>query len=295
MFTLDLILYISVLVPLLAAVFGFIPPYGGHFHCEDTSIKFPYTGDTVSTKLLILLITLFVLVLVFCTELFHSPRPGLFSTFSFTVSSTCSIFTRYWVSLTGCAMINLALKTMLAFPRPHFLDTCQPDWSAVNCSENGGNIQFSITLCQSGQSTKAIYDAMKSFPSGHAQLACFSAAFASVYIFYRVVGTYSRLWKYWLQLVVCIAAAFISVSRLDDHRHHFADVMSGAFIGAVIGIFAAMRINFSQEKNTSSSTRKEYVKEKRPSQMRLIHPEFSYGSVVESERKSSEVNLNPAC
>ena len=56
--------YIIVLLPLLAAVFGFIPPYGGNFNCEDTSILYPYTGDTIKTRIMVMLIIFPVAILV---------------------------------------------------------------------------------------------------------------------------------------------------------------------------------------------------------------------------------------
>ena len=43
--------------------------------------------------------------------------------------------------------------------------------------------KFSLNLCQNSKNVSAnkdIYDAMKSFPSGHAQLSCFAAAFTIV-------------------------------------------------------------------------------------------------------------------
>jgi hypothetical protein len=54
-----------------------------------------------------------------------------------------------------------------------------------------------------------------------------------------------------------------------------ADVVAGAVIGSVLGIMAAKSLKFKelQTKNSSRTPKKE----KRPSQMRLIHPEFSYG------------------
>ena len=47
---------------------------------------------------------------------------------------------RYWFALLGNASLNLALKTMLAIPRPHFIDTCNPNWDLVNCSQNAGQV-----------------------------------------------------------------------------------------------------------------------------------------------------------
>ena len=105
---------------------------------------------------------------------------------------------RFWVSLTWNVAINMALKTMTAIPRPHFIDTCQPDWGRVNCSQFGGyvasfhhssilsflyfrNVAYDPQLCQcSTTDPDSVSDAMKSFPSGHAQMSAFTAAFCIV-------------------------------------------------------------------------------------------------------------------
>ena len=54
-----------------------------------------------------------------------------------------------------------------------------------------------------------------------------------------------------------------------------ADVIAGAVIGSVLGIMAAKSLKFKEFQTKKSSMTPK--KEKRPSQMRLIHPEFSYG------------------
>lgn len=140
---------------------------------------------------------------------------------------------------------------------------------------------------------KKIYDAMMSFPSGHAQLAWFSAAFACVYICHRVGTNYSKVWKYWLQIAICLGASFVSISRLHDHRHHPLDVLFGAGIGTAFGIVSAQSIKYTTATNVN--TPEGPKKEKRPSQMRLIQPEFSYGAVVQHARVSREVGINPGC
>ena len=43
------------------------------------------------------------------------------------------------------------------------------------------NVEYNISLCQvSEDEQKEVFDAMKSFPSGHAQVACFTATFLIV-------------------------------------------------------------------------------------------------------------------
>ena len=54
----------SVLVPLLACYSKLIPPMTGSFRCDDPSIQFPYQGDTVSTKILLSMVLLPLLIIV---------------------------------------------------------------------------------------------------------------------------------------------------------------------------------------------------------------------------------------
>merc|ERR1711971_960092 len=274
-YAIDTILYITVLTPCLAILHGWlVPSIRGSFSCNDTSIQFSYTGDTVSTKLL-LSATLFpVLLLLLLVE-----------------------------------ASNLTLKALASTPRPHFIDTCRPDWQRVNCTANGGNVPFEISMCTAEVEERRLHDSMKSFPSGHAQLSCFAAVFVMVYVSKRVSTEHSLLIAPWLQLLALLLAAFASLSRISDHRHHPIDVLAGATIGVVIGLLSAFNIlqissNNKKEReeeadvkknddlmcnDVGGSVRREKVK--RPSQMPLINSEF--GSVVETERELREEEANP--
>ena len=101
-------------------------------------------------------------------------------------------------------------------------------------------------------------------------------------------SSHSQLIGPWLQLLSLLLAAFVSLSRISDHRHHPVDVLAGASVGVLIGLLAAFSIleissnNKEEEegvkdedpmrKDVSSSGRREKVK--RPSQMRLLNSEF---------------------
>ena len=45
---------------------------------------------------------------------------------------------RFLLSFTWNVCLNLVIKTLSAVPRPHFISTCRPDWSLINCSEYKG-------------------------------------------------------------------------------------------------------------------------------------------------------------
>jgi len=92
----------------------------------------------VSTKILLAMVVLPLVVIVFTTEILHLPRVGALSVCKQAAVSTGWIFIRFWVSLTFNIALNMVLKTLTAVPRPHFIDTCKPLWEKINCSHHGG-------------------------------------------------------------------------------------------------------------------------------------------------------------
>ena len=83
---------------------------------------------------------------------------------------------------------------------------------------------------------RALYDAMKSFPSGHAQLSTHCAVFVILYVQNRIGTHFSSLWKHLLQMAFLVFALVCSISRIVDKRHHWWDVLAGMLIGAVLAI-----------------------------------------------------------
>lgn len=295
---------LAALLPVAASLYGVLPPLGGTWSCQDPSIRFNYKGDTVSTKLLLCSILIPIFFVVLITETFHVPWSRLWVVTRTAFSTTLSVYLRFFVSLTFNIVVNMVLKTLSSVPRPHFVDTCSPDWNRINCSANGGHVDFQLEDCvgeEGGRErVREVYDAFKSFPSGHAQLSCFTAAFLMVYLERRLGTSHSRLWKYWLHLLITCLASFSCFSRLQDHRHHLLDVLVGAVLGLGMGVIAALGLELPdqefggvEKEGIKKDMQEQFVKQKRPSKMRLLNSEF--GSVVETERELREVNPNPAC
>jgi len=234
----DILLYLTVLTPVILSYCNLLTPLGGSFNCDDSSIRFPYQGDTVSSKILFCIIFIPVIIIVFTTEVFQDSA----GVCKGVVLTTVNIFLRFLVFLTLNLFLNMVIKIMTAVPRPHFLATCQPRWGKVNCSAYGGNVDIDLSyLCQGYEDDPdSAYDSIKSFPSGHAQLSCFAAAFNIVYLHRRLDTKNTFLLKHWLQLVLVVMAIFSSTSRVADHRHHVMDVVVGGAIGAIIGAMAAL-------------------------------------------------------
>ena len=140
-------------------------------------------------------------------------------------------------------VVNILLKTLASTPRPHFFDTCQPDWSRITCGGPGASVTFAPSMCQAtfeDDEDWRLTDSMRSFPSGHSQMAFCCAAFLCLYLQKRLTSSPLKLVS---QAVMVSLALACAISRLVDHRHHPEDVVAGSVIGSLIGALAAKTIS----------------------------------------------------
>ena len=96
---------------------------------------------------------------------------------------------------------------------------------------------------------------MKSFPSGHAQLAVCCAVFFIVICCSVVISPHSSVFQTYLQkrrvtvvsslvqVVLIVLALYCGYSRVLDRRHHLTDVMAGSVLGAVVGFLTSNSLN----------------------------------------------------
>ena len=48
---------------------------------------------------------------------------------------------RYWYAQSLNTIINIVMKMIVSRPRPHFQDTCRPDWDRIDCQANNGSVR----------------------------------------------------------------------------------------------------------------------------------------------------------
>ncbi|XP_062602514.1 phospholipid phosphatase 3-like [Saccostrea cucullata] len=230
----DLILLLAVGVPVIVSYNGGIPPFKRGFFCDDNSIKYPYVEDTISDAVLmgVGFTMAFILVILVEVPRYLSSRLPLTKSQEFVIciKSIC-------VSLFGIAITMgfvQSLKYSVGALRPHFLDVCKPNHSAFNCTQ-GYITQYTCT--ETKFSDSILRRSRTSFPSGHTAFSMYIAVYLSLYFEVRCYFWFSRALKPLLQLCFFLFSILVSVTRVQDHKHHPHDVIAGSILGIVIGLF----------------------------------------------------------
>ncbi|TRY75849.1 hypothetical protein TCAL_04959 [Tigriopus californicus] len=236
---------LPILMTILSCLMAWIPPRSIGFYCNDPNVSHKYTTDTFPSSLLVFHMLIPILFIFQYCELgllqAADPNRSNDDNSKLSWSRAWSLYGRYWV-FTGVAFLtNETLKTFCPEARPHFLETCNPDWTKLDCTENANHyVTFDISWCQDQNTArngapKAIYDGMKSFPSGHAQMSCYASIFAILYLLERYPKNRRKLWRHFAVVVLIVAAFLASVTRITDRRHHWWDVAFGSSLGLIEG------------------------------------------------------------
>ncbi|KAL0461997.1 UNVERIFIED_CONTAM: putative lipid phosphate phosphatase 3, chloroplastic [Sesamum latifolium] len=125
------------------------------------------------------------------------------------------------------AVLTDAIKDAVGRPRPDFFWRCFPD--GKDAYDQWGNV-----VCHGDKSV--IRQGHKSFPSGHTSWAFAGLGFLSLYLAGKIKafdgkGHVAKLCVVLLPLVI---ASLIGISRVNDYRHHWQDVVAGGLIVATL-------------------------------------------------------------
>ncbi|KAJ8298723.1 hypothetical protein KUTeg_022783, partial [Tegillarca granosa] len=128
-------------------------------------------------------------------------------------------------------IVNL-IKLHYGALRPHFFDICKPDWSKIDCSKYV--TEFNCTRT----SEKDIYymESWRSFPSSHSGVSVFGMMLVIFYVQERYINRYryQNLIYPTIQALCVYWAAYASITRVRDHKHHPHDVIAGGLIALIM-------------------------------------------------------------
>ncbi|KAJ0174311.1 hypothetical protein K1T71_010457 [Dendrolimus kikuchii] len=195
------------------------------FECNDPNLSHPYTGDTISWK--VLFITTMVLPLIFMLIVerkYHADKS------THPKTQVLCWYKEYLFGFLLNLIVVQVLKLLVGSPRPHFFETCDPKELAT-CK---GSEYVSSYTCNKAH---WLSQSDRSFPSGHTSLAVHAGFFVAYYL-HRRTSCSQRLNAVTVLQVICVVTAiFCGVSRIMDHRHHWWDVLAGAVIAAPILVY----------------------------------------------------------
>ncbi|XP_021700322.1 uncharacterized protein T28D9.3 isoform X2 [Aedes aegypti] len=236
----DTIVTIAVVTFIALSEFGFFPQFVKRgYYCDDRSIQRSFTGDTVATTA-IMLSGFVPLFLIWLTEIiFYSSSSSFICSSSSGKKTRCSSSwsqSWYWFKKYGKGLILKLLivdiiKTFAGEHRPHFIETCLPD---IVCE--GSEYVSTYTCTNTEYRPYFIRDASKSFPSGHSSMSVYGSLFMIWYLQKRTPKIASVIALPLCQVVVATWGIFCPLSRIIDNRHHWWDVLAGAFIGVVAAV-----------------------------------------------------------
>ncbi|EYC42427.1 hypothetical protein Y032_0531g3013 [Ancylostoma ceylanicum] len=219
-----------------------IPSITGTFHrgffCNDQSIQYPYKNDTVTPTVLFLYSFLAMILTIIATEFYRAKKSTRVSTPYHRIGNTSihfvvvKIITYIGYSLIGfmCVLVLTNItKSCVGRLRPHFLDVCKP----INITCHSDEYYNNYTC--SGDPVK-VEEARKSFFSGHSSISMYASTFTALYLLFRMpCNSLGRVAVPIMQTAFLSTGLLISLSRINDNKHHWSDVIIGVFVG----IFAA--------------------------------------------------------
>ncbi|XP_070566071.1 phospholipid phosphatase 3-like [Ptychodera flava] len=199
------------------------------FDIQDPNILYSYKNSISWSNLLdaVVFITIPILVIGEGSYFVTGKRSLLSTIYAFCQMLGTHLFVSCWLRISV-----VVPKAMVVKPRPHFLETCNPDLTGIPPD------QRIIPFDRCTNTFKKMADASDSWPSGHAALAFFAAVYLMIYIKARMPRKTPVLLTALIQ-VICISAAYIvCMTRIADNRHFFDDVLMGVVIGVVLGVWA---------------------------------------------------------
>jgi diacylglycerol diphosphate phosphatase/phosphatidate phosphatase len=121
---------------------------------------------------------------------------------------------------------------MVGRPRPDLIARCIPRPGAVDRPVFGLS---TVEVCTSTNKLR-LDDGFKSFPSGHSSLSFAGLGFLTLYLAGKMHlwDPYGHRNRAWFALCPLLLAAMVAISRTEDNRHHWQDVLVGSALGFTI-------------------------------------------------------------
>ncbi|WLF76827.1 hypothetical protein PVL30_000531 [Lodderomyces elongisporus] len=204
-------------------------PFNRQFSPSDLSIQHPYAvEERVSGMQCIALATLvpsFVITAVTVSKVYLRSKSKEDALHTLQVAILGLAIA---ISVTGT--VTDILKNWIAQPRPDFLARC-----GIKPELNSDKL-LDISSCSAPLGANVLLDGLRSTPSGHSSISFVAFAYLTLWILaqYRLISNCPKsVYKYILAALPLLLATYIALSRTQDYRHHFFDIIFGSLIGCI--------------------------------------------------------------
>ncbi|TID24738.1 hypothetical protein CANINC_002994 [Pichia inconspicua] len=211
--------------------FETIQPYQRQFTINDLTISHPFAQvERVSGPALLLWIIVLPCTVIPIVTLLLTPRP-------FKIYVTYISLLGVFISMGTCTFVTDVLKNWIGRCRPDFLARCVPIASA-----KPDVLYFAKEVC----TTKDMYTLMDGFrttPSGHSSMSWASFGYVSMWLNGQLDcrHVHKGAWRSLIAFLPCLLAFYVALSRTQDYRHHFVDIIIGSLLGAFIAWWSYRR------------------------------------------------------
>lgn len=209
-------------------------PFLREFQLNDPSIQHPFAEHERVPVVLCLLIATLVPVATIAVTLvtMHGGNFTKADKIKYHLHLLNISFLGLFLSLSINLFTIDLLKNWILRPRPDFIARCGPKITkGMDLTKN-----YDLSICQAPLGMKALYDGLRLCPSGHSGAAFGGLMYLALWLSgqLKAFKPGTPIWKLCLSFIPLVIAMYIALSRTQDYRHHFGDILLGAFIGSSI-------------------------------------------------------------
>lgn len=207
----------------------FVKPFHRPFRLDDPQIGYPFDyQEQVPAWLLVILAVLLPVVVFFgcCSTIPRLSKKLNITLLGFTFASLLNLF------------VTDIMKFMIGNPRPDFLARCIPQQGTSSSSYVNTDV---CTTTNVGR----LEEGFRSTPSGHSSVAFCGLLYLTLWISgqFRTYAKDTALYWTCLSISPLLLALYISLTRLEDFRHHWYDVLLGMIVGSSIAVYSYLKIH----------------------------------------------------
>lgn len=225
------LIYVFLIYALDWIYFENIKPFQRQFTINDITISHPFAEhERVPGDVLLKWITIFPFIIIPIISLLLTPRP--FKLYIIYLS-LLGVF----ISMGTCIFVTDVLKNWIGRCRPDFLARCKPMDNLLP-----DTLYLAKDVCTTKDIGKLL-DGFRTTPSGHSSMSWSSFGYVSLWLNGQLNCSHVHrgAWRSIVAFLPCLIAFYVALSRTQDYRHHFIDIILGSLIGSFIAWWSYRR------------------------------------------------------